>query len=83
MEAEKRVAEEVVESGPRTIPVVSELRMGAVAGDAKRLPLRDVRFGYVLLIVSVDFNVLIRNGRALKYLASASLPTIAASSLIA
>lgn len=38
MEAEQRVAEEVVESGPRAIPVVSELRMGAVAGDAKRLP---------------------------------------------
>jgi len=38
--------------------------MGAVAGDAKFLPLGDVRFGYVLLGVSDDLDVMTREERA-------------------
>lgn len=64
MEAEKRISEEVVKSGPRAIPVVSKFGMGAVTGDAEFLPLGDVRFGYVLLGVSVDVKVMTRIRRA-------------------
>ena len=48
MEAEERVGVEVVEGGPRTVPVVGEFRVGAIAGHGKFFPLGDIHFRDVL-----------------------------------
>ena len=59
VEAEKRVAEEIVKSGPGAVPVVSEFRVGTVAGDAELLPFGDVGFGDVLPGLSIDPGITI------------------------
>ena len=52
MEAEKRVGKEIVERCPGPVPVVGELRVGAIAGDAIFFPFGDVDVGNVLRHVS-------------------------------
>lgn len=44
MKAEEGVAEEVVEGCPGAIPVIGELGMRAITGDAVLFPLGDVDF---------------------------------------
>lgn len=54
MEAQKRIAEEIIECSPGAIPVVSELRMAAIARYAEVFPLSDVGFRDVLFSLNVE-----------------------------
>ena len=48
MEAKHCVGEKAVQSRPRAIPIVGELRVSAIPGDSILLPLADIFAGNVL-----------------------------------
>src|SRR5579871_4938064 len=53
MEAEERLGIEVVDSGPRAIPRIRQLRVGLVSRDAVLLPLFNVAFRNFAVMLSL------------------------------